>query len=262
MAKLDLDDDIFGQVVPLIFVLSDARGETANTVVMAAAAQFGDDCVEIKRLSNVKDVDAVRALLDEHFDPDRPCAVFHTFANATLRRRIEAGGGAVCSEYPPGYPGKTKGTFLARNRLIAAQAEVLCVAEARTRSGTLNTVGHAETYGRPVLAVPGSIYSAMSQGTNELLRTHRAEVLCRAQDILERLGAEAQPAAAELPAFSPASVSADARAVYEKLGPTPQGIDALCAATGLPANRVLAACTELELFGGAQAQPGRRYIAL
>ncbi|WP_072370756.1 kinase/pyrophosphorylase [Thermophilibacter mediterraneus] len=88
MAKLDLDDDIFGQVVPLIFVLSDARGETANTVVMAAAAQFGDDCVEIKRLSNVKDVDAVRALLDEHFDPDRPCAVFHTFANATLRREI------------------------------------------------------------------------------------------------------------------------------------------------------------------------------
>ena len=183
-------------------------------------------------------------------------------SNTTLRQRIEALDGAVCSEYPPHYRGKTTGTFLARNRLIAAQAQVVCVAEARLRSGTLNTVHHAEDYGRPVLAVPGSIYSAMSQGTNELLRTHRAEVLCRAQDILERLGAEAQPAAAELPAFSPASVSADARAVYEKLGPTPQGIDALCAATGLPANRVLAACTELELFGGAQAQPGRRYIAL
>ena len=40
------------------------------------------------------------------------------------------------------------------------------------------------------------------------------------------------------------------------------GIDALCAATGLPAGRVLAACTELELYGGAQALPGRRYTAL
>ena len=49
VTKLDLDDDIFGQVVPLIFVLSDARGETANTVVMAAAAQFGDGSVDIDR---------------------------------------------------------------------------------------------------------------------------------------------------------------------------------------------------------------------
>ncbi|WP_455139790.1 kinase/pyrophosphorylase [Thermophilibacter sp.] len=88
MAKLDLDDDIFGQVIPLIYVLSDSRGETANTVVMAAAAQFGDGCVDIERLSGVQDVETVRSYFDEHFDPERPCAVFHTFANATLRREI------------------------------------------------------------------------------------------------------------------------------------------------------------------------------
>ncbi len=88
MTKLDLDDDIFGQVVPLIYVLSDARGETANTVVMAAAAQFGDSSVEIQRLSNVKTVDTVREYFDQNYDPDRPCAVFHTFANGTLRREI------------------------------------------------------------------------------------------------------------------------------------------------------------------------------
>ena len=88
MAKLDLDDDIFGQVAPLIYVLSDARGETANTVVMAAAAQFGETSVDIERLSNVKDVDTVRAYFDEHYDSSRPCAVFHTFANGTLRREI------------------------------------------------------------------------------------------------------------------------------------------------------------------------------
>ena len=46
------------------------------------------------------------------------------------------------------------------------------------------------------------------------------------------------------------------------LGPTPKGVDELAAATGLPASRVLAACTELELYGGAQSQPGRRYVAL
>lgn len=188
--------------------------------------------------------------------------VTYPAANGPLRRQIEALGGAVCSEYPPQYQGKTKGTFLARNRLIAAQSEVLCVAEARLRSGTLNTVSHAEDYGRPVLAVPGSIYSTQSHGTNELLRTHRAEPLCEAADIFRHLGLDAQSEEKATAEFSPASVSADARAVYARLGPTAQGIDALCAATGLPAGRVLAACTELELCGGAQAQPGRRYIAL
>lgn len=188
--------------------------------------------------------------------------VTYPAANGPLRRQIEALGGAVCSEYPPQYQGKTKGTFLARNRLIAAQAEVLCVAEARLRSGTLNTVSHAEDYGRPVLAVPGSIYSTQSHGTNELLRTHRAEPLCEAADIFRQLGLDAQSEEKATAEFSPASVSADARAVYARLGPTAQGIDALCAATGLPAGRVLAACTELELCGGARAQPGRRYIAL
>src|SRR5699024_8118552 len=138
-------------------------------------------------------------------------------ANHALRSRIEEGGGAVCSGYPPQYQGKTKGTFLARNRLIAAQAEVLCVAEARLRSGTLNTVSHAESYGRPVLAVPGSIYSTQSHGTNELLRAHRAEPLCEAADIFRQLGLDAQSEEKATAEFSPASVSADARAVYARL---------------------------------------------
>lgn len=86
--KLDLDDDIFSNAVPVIYVLSDARGETAKAVVEAAAAQFGDGAVDIVRLSNVEDVDMVRQYFDEHFDPDRPCAVFHTFANGQLRREI------------------------------------------------------------------------------------------------------------------------------------------------------------------------------
>lgn len=184
-------------------------------------------------------------------------------ANAALRRRIETGGGAVCSEYPPGYPGKQTGTFLARNRLIAGLSEVLCVAEARIHSGTLNTVSHAQRMGRPVLAVPGSIYSAQSQGTNQLLQSGRAGVLCKAANVLDKLGVADDTAAA--PAqniFAETEAGPDARAVYAVLTTTPKTVDELAALTGLNAGRVLAACTELELLGGAQSQPGRRYAAL
>lgn len=88
MTKLDIDDENLGDVVPMIYVLSDARGETANTVVMAAAAQFGKESVEIQRLSDVSDVQTVRDFFDKNYDENRPTAVFHTFANGTLRREI------------------------------------------------------------------------------------------------------------------------------------------------------------------------------
>ena len=81
--------------------------------------------------------------------------------------------------------------------------------------------------------------------------------------LIEKLALRpAETAAPAQQRFDPATVSADAQAVYAVLKPTPQSIDALCAAASLPAGRVLAACTELELMGGAQAQPGRRYIAV
>ena len=250
--------------LPLALYVTSPYGRQAAFDLSLAMARAG--VVLVSGLADGLDSEAHRAAVQA----DVPTVAFlgtaidktYPASNAKLRTAIEKGGGAVCSEYPPGYSGRTTGTFLARNRLIAAQSEALCVAEARTRSGTLNTVGHAERLGRPVLAVPGGIYSALSEGTNELLRTHRAEPLCKAADALDILGIGAETAAPAQQRFDPATVSADAQAVYAVLKPTPQSIDALCAAASLPAGRVLAACTELELMGGAQVQPGRRYIAL
>lgn len=190
-------------------------------------------------------------------------AINKTFpaVNVTLRAELEALGGAVLSEYPPDYTGKMTGTFLARNRLIAGLSEVLCVAEARTRSGTLNTVSHAEEYGRPVFAVPGSIYSPTSKGTNELLRTGRARALCTADDVLDTLhivpgGTELVQEGVMLDELTP-----NARTVLAELGPKAQTADDLAAATGLAVQAVLAALMELEFAGAAVDNGGGRYTA-
>ena len=73
---------------PIVFVISDARGETATGVVSAAASQFTDDIVIIKRLGEVRSVDVVKTYLDENVDPDCPLAVFHTIVDRNLRRDI------------------------------------------------------------------------------------------------------------------------------------------------------------------------------
>lgn len=89
MATLDLStDEIVEDVVPLVFVMSDARGETANVVVRAAAAQFPNEAVEIVRLANADSLDKVKAFLEEHVDESRPMAVFHTFSDKNLRREV------------------------------------------------------------------------------------------------------------------------------------------------------------------------------
>src|SRR5699024_9599491 len=95
-------------------------------------------------------------------------------SNRRLRAQMEETG-AVISEFFPGEAAQ-RSNFLLRNRLIAALSDALCVVEAREKSGTMNTVGHAERYGRAVWAVPGGIFSEVCAGTNRLLAEGRARM--------------------------------------------------------------------------------------
>jgi DNA processing protein len=108
--------------------------------------------------------------------------------HADLARRIAETGGIV-SEYEPGTE-PAPWRFPARNRIIAALADAVVIVEARSRSGALITVDLAMEIGRPIYAVPGEITSALSEGTNDLLRHGWATALTSARDVLEALGIE------------------------------------------------------------------------
>ncbi len=92
--------------------------------------------------------------------------------------------GLIVSEYPPGR-NPTKNYFLDRNRIIAALSKSTMVVEAAEISGALSTVRHALRMQRLVLAVPGSIHSKSSVGTNELIRNREAESVTNLQQVLE-----------------------------------------------------------------------------
>ena len=179
-------------------------------------------------------------------------------ANAALRQQIEQKG-CVISEYPPYSEYVGPNCFLQRNRLIAALSSAVLVVEAREKSGTMSTVAHAERYGKPVYAVPGSIYSPNSAGTNGLLRDGRARAVAGAADLLAALGLhsrQAAPAAAK----QPAPLSDTERRVLAGIGPKPVGIEELCVSTGLPMSALLGTLMKLELTGRVYKQPGQRYV--
>lgn len=104
--------------------------------------------------------------------------------NAFLQKQI-AEEQLLLSEYPIGSPPK-KYHFPMRNRIIAALGQGCLVVEAKKRSGSLITANLALQYGKSVFAVPGSITSASSMGTNELIQ-QGAKSVYHAQHILEEL---------------------------------------------------------------------------
>lgn len=99
-----------------------------------------------------------------------------------------ADSGAVISELPPGSQ-PLRHRFLNRNRLIAALSRATVVVEAARRSGALATANRAMELSRPVLAVPGPITSMASAGTNLLIQTQGAHLVCEAADVVRAVTA-------------------------------------------------------------------------
>ena len=180
--------------------------------------------------------------------------------NRELRRQIEANG-CVISEYPPESMAIGRVGFLQRNRLIAALSMALVVVEAQEKSGTMSTVAHAERYGKPVFAVPGSIYSPNSAGTNGLLREGRAKAVCKAEDLFSTLRLDAAPAqAGSAPRPAPAALSDTERRVLACIGAKAKGVEEIGQQSGLPTALLLGTLMKLELTGRVTCLPGKRYI--
>ena len=93
--------------------------------------------------------------------------------------------GLILSELPPGA-GARRWAFPARNRIMAALAEMVVVVEAREGSGTLITAEFAAELQCQVGAVPGRITSSGAAGSNRLLVDGARPVL-GVGDILDAL---------------------------------------------------------------------------
>lgn len=112
-----------------------------------------------------------------------PCGIDYRYnmENAELRERIEKTG-ALISEYPPGT-GVKPFHFHPRNRILSAVSRGTVVVEAGAKSGALITANHAAEQGKDIFAVPGSVQSPFSAGSNRLIKDGAFAVDCPA-DIL------------------------------------------------------------------------------
>jgi DNA processing protein len=125
-----------------------------------------------------------------------------------------------------------RGTFLQRNELIAALADVVVVVEAQVKSGSLATAAHAKNLGRSIGASPES------SGCKRLV-AHGAGLVENTDDVLRILDGNPR-----MPA--PVYLDEDAQRVRDALLQGAKGIDAIVRVTGLPVHAVLRALPQLE----------------
>lgn len=152
--------------------------------------------------------------------------------------------GVVLSEYPLGTE-PARWRFPARNRLVAALADVVVVVESPRSGGSMYTVDEALRRDRKVLAVPGSVRSAASSGTNWLL-SQGATVACGPEDVLDALGL-ADAGADDGTLLDPRPrPSGDGRRVLRAIGWEPATLDTLSRRTGLGLGSLAVALDTLE----------------
>lgn len=172
--------------------------------------------------------------------------------------------GAVLSEYAPQSKPRS-GMFPQRNRLISGLALATFVVEAPERSGALITTRLAMEQNRDVFALPGPITSRASRGCNQLIRDG-AKLVQSVEDIIEELGPLHAPVMidehSQLRSAGELVLNEIERTVLDAISPSGRLIDQVIQSSGLPAQRVIAAISVLEMKRLVRRASGQQVVRL
>lgn len=181
--------------------------------------------------------------------------IIYPAENANLAKQILEQG-ALISEYPLGTKPKPE-HFPRRNRILSGLSLGVLVTEAGESSGALITADMALEQNRDVMAVPGSIFSPASYGSNHLIQ-EGAKLVRNCQDILEELNLEAVSQQLEFKEIIPASGTE--AVLLKRLSAEPVHIDEICAASGLSVSTVSSTLAMMELKGLIRSVGSMKYI--
>ncbi len=170
--------------------------------------------------------------------------------------------GVLVSEMLPNQSPRS-GAFPQRNRIVTGLSLGLIVVEAAERSGALISARLAMEQGREVFAVPGPVNSRMSKGCHGLIKDG-AKLVESIDDVLEELGPLSTPAkVGDLQTVRhPAELKLTEQetSILQAIGSQPSEIDQIIEQTEIPAARVLATVSVLEIRRLIKRLPGNKLV--
>jgi DNA processing protein len=154
--------------------------------------------------------------------------------------------GAILSEYPLGMKPRAE-NFPRRNRILSGLSLGVLVTEADEDSGAMITARDALEQNREVFAIPGSILSPASRGTNRVIQMGEAKLVRTHTDILEELNLTTVARQIEMSEVLPETETE--ATLLKQLSAEPSHIDEVCRKSGLPAATVSSTLAMMELKG-------------
>lgn len=149
--------------------------------------------------------------------------------------------GCIISEFLPGIPPNAY-HFPLRNRIISGLSNVIVVIEAGEKSGSLITATNGLEQGKEVMAVPGSVFSELSKGTNMLIR-EGAHVFTSLLDLYQLLGSTYFPKRVE----TASKLGEFESRIHKIISDKPIHIDDIIRITNIDINQLYAVLFELQL---------------
>jgi len=183
----------------------------------------------------------------------------YPWMHRSLAGRMVLQGGLVTDFLSGTQPDRTN--FPKRNRIIAGLCDAIVVVEAGKKGGALITADIANSYNRDVFAVPGRIRDPFSDGTNYLIRTNRASLIQKVDDIEYLMGwklRDSRTQTTQRKIF--VEMTAEEEKIVQVLQENGQmGIDEICIRSENPMSRVSASLLNLEFEGVVRCLPGKVY---
>lgn len=179
--------------------------------------------------------------------------------NFSLYSNILKNDGLIISEYPLSQP-PNKGTFLARNRIIAALSDGVLVTEAAEGSGSLVTAEYGFSYNKKVFAVPGRINSQMAKGSLSLIKKG-AVMVQEGEDILDEFSIFNSKFLIKSK-IDNLKLSEDERKIVSLLQSEDLTIDEIVKKTKFPISKLFGLISRLELSGIVKNSGGKISILI
>lgn len=219
----------------------------SGLIVVSGMARGIDSIAHWGALDSGNTVAVLGSGLDDVYPPE----------NKGLFRKI-AEEGAVITEFPPDLP-PLSFHFPLRNRIISGLSLATVVVEATRQSGSLITARLSLEQNREVMAVPGSLTSDLSRGTNWLIKSG-AKLVETWEDVIEEFPSPLRERflsrrmeEKRMPAMSP-----DEKRIFDRLSvETPVHIDELVEAADASVSEMLGLLLNLELKGLVRQAPGK-----
>jgi DNA processing protein len=225
-----------------------SRGLAQNRVTVVSGLARGVDAVAHRTAlaAGGRTVAVMACGLDRVYPPEHK-----RLADEIVER------GAVMSEYAIGV--EPRGDFFPRrNRILSGMSLGVFVVEGDIKSGALITARQALEQNREVFAVPGSIYSPNSRGTNKLIQDGEAKLTLTVEDILAELNLSMAAHQIEATELIPADETESV--LLRHLSAEPAHVDDVRRQCGLPIATVTSALAMLELKGMVRQVGRMNYV--